>query len=71
MRPRRAKAYCPERTRNAPDAVVGKSLMESDMSVGIADPADRILFRALRFANREFVYTITHGGLRRMISIDG
>ena len=60
----------PERTHNATDAVVGKSLAESDMSVG-TDPAARILSRALRVANREFVYTITHSGLRRMISVDG
>ena len=47
-----------------PLVAVGKSLMESDMSVGVltADPADRILFRALRVANREFVYTVICGG---------
>ena len=52
----------PERTRNATDAVVGKSLMKSDMSaeVWIAYPADWIRLLALRVPNGEFVYTNTY-----------
>jgi hypothetical protein len=57
---REKDALNPERTRIPTDVDdVGKSLMERDMSVG-ADPADRILFRALRVANKEFVYTIMY-----------
>jgi hypothetical protein len=51
----------PERTHLPTDAVVWNSLRERDMSVlRTADPKDRIVFRALSVANREFVYTVMY-----------